>query len=1029
MWAYDFFKNEDESKTLVTHLKANNIFLRCWFKEVYLPEAQRLGPWTRLARLVMFLSIYLVVLLYICVGDSPRYGRLCAARASCKHGCISDHFPQLLCQQLNDTLVDRIEYGGNVYESIFEYIPPDGDRSTFDQCASLVPTEDAAAVERLETGRVPRTQVCFPRCRKSLEGSLLTDPLYPISSDTRPLEGTDDCSNPDALLCVVPPDTCEKASFLQEWGVTDSDFDGDGYNDLVFSWPVILLAIVWHLPVQFLLDTLIIYTGTVKVESIQDVAASVKKCGLQYLAILSFVTLVFLVGIKMFQLYTYGRPQMLWVSFFATVWVDQVRNLLVQTVLWFVLLRRCGQVPVGNEASMFDLGEEDDAKSPVEMFRYVILLVTDSKVFERFIYSLVGLYALFILVQMALAGSANEPGYLTDEWELILEDIDTVFLIVFTIEIVLRLISDGIDYLRDVWNLFDATVVLVSLGFKFYASGGRSLAMFRLLRLFRLVSAIRKAGGGSSRKAKSGAGIQFSSPVERVLEIFKDIREIKGLPVAMRDNIDWCVDIIASNRLYAISVDTDKSKQWEGFPETEVNEWIRLATDGSTEGAVRDNDLETFLLGNRRRTAADANNQVVNTMIEVIAAHGVDSHDVTSNGGTKKDRKDRHDVSEAPPAQSPLKLLGAPSGSAEAFPIRLLDELSETISDWDFNFFQFEERLPRGLLPVVTMKSAVAYDLFAIFDVPTPAFRDFMLKIEEGYNDAAYHNASHAADVVQAMHVLMQWINSKPQQVINGQDIFAGVLAAAAHDYEHPGFSNQFLTRTKHPMALRYNDSMVLENHHISSTFFVLLNMKQDPMQNLTEDQFKQIRRMMIRMVLATDIANHFTELSLLKTKMNSKDFPAKGQDKQLLMNMLLHAADVSNSARPFETFMKWVPRVMEEMFRQGDVERLRQIPISMYHDRLHPNTMRCQGSFMDVIALPLWTVLGQIMPEVRENVLPHLNENREYYSQQEDEFKRQTGEGDSSGKDDGRGRRSSKGASQNWVRKSLRFKRASKKT
>lgn len=45
---------------------------------------------------------------------------------------------------------------------------------------------------------------------------------------------------------------------------------------------------------------------------------------------------------------------------------------------------------------------------------------------------------------------------------------------------------------------------------------------------------------------------------------------------------------------------------------------------------------------------------------------------------------------------------------------------------------------------------------------------------------------------------------------------FALFLAAAIHDYDHPGLSNSFLVTTRSPLALMYNDLSPLENHHVS---------------------------------------------------------------------------------------------------------------------------------------------------------------------------------------------------------------------
>ena len=49
--------------------------------------------------------------------------------------------------------------------------------------------------------------------------------------------------------------------------------------------------------------------------------------------------------------------------------------------------------------------------------------------------------------------------------------------------------------------------------------------------------------------------------------------------------------------------------------------------------------------------------------------------------------------------------------------------------------------------------------------------------------------------------------------------MFAALVAAAVHDVDHPGKSNQFLIETSHDLALLYNDNSVLENHHLAVAF------------------------------------------------------------------------------------------------------------------------------------------------------------------------------------------------------------------
>ena len=48
----------------------------------------------------------------------------------------------------------------------------------------------------------------------------------------------------------------------------------------------------------------------------------------------------------------------------------------------------------------------------------------------------------------------------------------------------------------------------------------------------------------------------------------------------------------------------------------------------------------------------------------------------------------------------------------------------------------------------------------------------------------------------------------------------------------------------------------------------------------------------------------------------------------------MVHCADLSNPTKPLDIYRKWVERVMEEFFQQGDNEREKGMELSPMCDR-----------------------------------------------------------------------------------------------
>ncbi|XP_056592709.1 cAMP-specific 3',5'-cyclic phosphodiesterase 4D-like isoform X1 [Triplophysa dalaica] len=310
----------------------------------------------------------------------------------------------------------------------------------------------------------------------------------------------------------------------------------------------------------------------------------------------------------------------------------------------------------------------------------------------------------------------------------------------------------------------------------------------------------------------------------------------------------------------------------------------------------------------------------------------------------------------------------------------------EDINKWGLNVFKVTEFSGNRPLTVMMHTIFQERDLLKTFKIPLDTFITYLLTLEDHYHaDVAYHNNIHAADVTQSTHVLL----STPalEAVFTDLEILAAIFASAIHDVDHPGVSNQFLINTNSELALMYNDSSVLENHHLAVGFKLLQEENCDIFQNLTKKQRQSLRKMVIDIVLATDMSKHMNLLADLKTMVETKKVTSSGvllldnySDRIQVLQNMVHCADLSNPTKPLQLYKQWTDRIMEEFFSQGDRERERGMEISPMCDKHNASVEKSQVGFIDYIVHPLWETWADLVHPDAQDILDTLEENREWY-------------------------------------------------
>ena len=323
-----------------------------------------------------------------------------------------------------------------------------------------------------------------------------------------------------------------------------------------------------------------------------------------------------------------------------------------------------------------------------------------------------------------------------------------------------------------------------------------------------------------------------------------------------------------------------------------------------------------------------------------------------------------------------------------------VDEALESIELWGFDVFRIGELLQRPLLAVGFSALHQAGDtVLSSVSCDSDTILEFLLALDKGYKDLPYHNSTHAADVVQTTFYFLR--SGGLGEFITDWQKFSLLIAAASHDVGHPGVNNAYLACTSHPLALTYNDLSTLENMHAATAFKIMREVKNaDVIGNIGSNALKNsVRRAIIDMILATDMANHVEHLTELENLVESTLFLNGdagsemdnfwlGKGGEAVLRTAIHAADVSNPAKPFDTYMKWTNRVMEEFYDQADQERKLNVSgrggLFGFLNRSTPiPDWKFQLGFINGVVMPLYKIFASVPGLRLSECTDQLQENK----------------------------------------------------
>lgn len=251
-------------------------------------------------------------------------------------------------------------------------------------------------------------------------------------------------------------------------------------------------------------------------------------------------------------------------------------------------------------------------------------------------------------------------------------------------------------------------------------------------------------------------------------------------------------------------------------------------------------------------------------------------------------------------------------------------------------------------------------------------------------------------------------------------ETLAGLLAAVIHDFNHPGTNNAHEIKKDSHLALRYHDESVLESHHLCEAFTAMLLPHHCFLSRWDRKAYMELRKLVIKLVLMTDLAKHFDCISALNGSAEGSLMPrptnavggtsavqtgvgtcrmnpgssaandgaragAPGTpaspappDPALVLTVAIKGADLGHAIKPWALHHKWSLRVTEEFFALGDRERSMGLPISTFCDRVKDvDLAKSQLGFLKFVCRPFFAAVVRVAPDtVSTDAVDRLDAN-----------------------------------------------------
>eukprot|EP01004_Peranema_trichophorum_P003208 NODE_220_length_3207_cov_54.419909_g191_i0.p1 GENE.NODE_220_length_3207_cov_54.419909_g191_i0~~NODE_220_length_3207_cov_54.419909_g191_i0.p1 ORF type:complete len:1025 (-),score=180.24 NODE_220_length_3207_cov_54.419909_g191_i0:133-3090(-) len=319
--------------------------------------------------------------------------------------------------------------------------------------------------------------------------------------------------------------------------------------------------------------------------------------------------------------------------------------------------------------------------------------------------------------------------------------------------------------------------------------------------------------------------------------------------------------------------------------------------------------------------------------------------------------------------RSPSQVLSTALDPKRCFYLRhleLTEEECRLVKTVDFNLHIYKDGVDHMQERCIPLLLHLFQDIGCVkyLEVDLDILCRFLMRACSLYRSVPYHNWYHAVDVTQTMYLLLKSID--PLDMLSPLEKYVLMVASVVHDVDHMGLNNSFHFKAETPMGILSNSAgsmSVLEVHHCNLAIEILSDQSTNAFHSLSRNDRIFAYKTMVNCILGTDMAKHNQILNLFATFPHWEQDEDREGHKNVVLQMLLKSADISNVLKPFEVARLWALAVTEEFYTQGDLEKRRGLEVLPMYDREKANLAQGQVGFIDFLAMKQFQTMANWSP------------------------------------------------------------------